>query len=124
MIFEYEDENVKARIDCLPADNRMGIKRQMMISEAVQSEDKDKDPVRFFEKTYQWPLLIAASEVQLLQVKGEDKEMTFELFETLPSQFTWLWEQKIYKVNPHWQFGQTVESIEELEKKARTPISG
>jgi hypothetical protein len=124
--FEYEDETVKARIVCHSADNRTGIKRQIMISDARDEEDKEKekDSVRFIEHTFQWPLLMAASEFQLFQLNGEDKALDFPLFETLPSVFTWMWEQKVYEANPHWRFGQTVESIEELQKKVRKPTSG
>ena len=48
----------------------------------------------------------------------------FLVFDNLPDKLLWMWEQAVYEVNPHWRFGETLENIEELQKKARKPTTG
>jgi hypothetical protein len=125
-IFEYDDGTVKARIICHPATGRQGIEKGNMSSAARAAEEKEekKDSVRNINRTYRVPLLTAAADIELLQINRVDVKFDYTLCDTLPDLFLWMWEQKVYKVNPHWQFGQTAENIEAIQKKAMTPTTG
>jgi hypothetical protein len=131
MVFEYDDGTVKARIVCHPATGRQGIERGNLSSAARAADEADVkagklvvDAVRNINRTYRVPLLTVACDIELFQIDGVDTKFDYTLCDTLPDVFLWLWEQKVYEVNPHWQFGQTVDNVEQIQKKVMPPTTG
>ena len=122
----FDSDGIKAEVVCYSADTLAGIRRQIMASEALQelSEEKNADAAISFAKSVKWPLLIASAKIVSFSKDGKDKKLDFDTYLTLPGLFTTIWEEAVYEVNPHWQFGQTLESLEDIEKKARKPTLG
>jgi hypothetical protein len=122
----YDSDGIKAEVVCRSADTLAGINRQIMASQALEelSKEKNADPAISFAKSVKWPLLIASAKIVSFSINGEDKKLDFDTYLTLPGMFTSMWEAAVYEVNPHWQFGQTLEGLEDIEKKARKPTHG
>jgi len=130
--FEYEDETVKAVIVLRSATGRIGVQRSNMISDAYAEIEKENkahpahpiQPMEVINRAHRVPLLTAAADIKLFQVDGKDAKLDAALCETLPDLFLWEWEQHVYKVNPHWRFNASLESVEALQKKAMKPTTG
>lgn len=115
----------------------MGIKRTILISEALDSlgprpkkskktkkaAGKEKVPTGqewgiFLLRRYTWPVCIAAA----LHSEGFDySALTFKEFSLMPERFVSAWEAAALRLNPHWKLQLTDQ--EEAEEKKDEGVS-
>ena len=117
--FEYTDEKYHAVITILPASNLLGIKRQMMTSDAMETKVEKEEPAKTFIRTFQWPLLTAAARIDLFEVNGEKAELTADIFADLPGMLVLMWDLALYEVNPHWRAVNSLENLEKVQEQSR-----
>lgn len=100
----YKDDDLDVKLAVSEATVLVGMKRTRlkMAGDKLEKERAEKegnhDLDRLILRVTIYPDLVAAT----TQVKGLPWPLDFETFLTLPEPLWAVWEEAVYKLNPHW----------------------
>jgi hypothetical protein len=115
----YDDGHIRAEIDIRPATTGDGIQRGLL------TYDLPKDDKLPFRARTLFANLSIVSTIQKMDTpQSQIVTLTPESLLDLPDALTTLWEMKVLDVNPQWRYGLNSDQLEEIQKKALTPLDG
>lgn len=92
--FENEELGLDVRLSVSQATVLMGMKRSRLKREGMDVEEKDID--RHLLRIFTYPDLMAAT------VEADGLDLDFESFLLWPDSLVAMWENAVYRLNPHW----------------------